>query len=82
MDVARVAEAFKHRHSLAGNVPTNTLAIGTFDEVYDQAKGCLERYRDLPGGYILMPACELPLLTPPVNVYALLKAARDHGRYE
>jgi uroporphyrinogen decarboxylase len=81
MDLAKVAEAFRHRHIIAGNIPTNILAFGTFDEVYSQAKDLLEKYRDLPGGYILMPACELPVLAPPLNVYALLKAAQDHGMY-
>jgi uroporphyrinogen decarboxylase len=81
MDIAEVAAAFKHRHIIAGNIPTTTLATGTFDEVYNQARDCLENYRDLPGGYILMPACELPLLTPPLNVFAMLKAAWDYGTY-
>ena len=81
MDIAKVAESFRHRHIIAGNVPTTVLATGSFDDVQTQARSCLEKYKDLPGGYILMPECELPLLTPPANVYAMLKAARTWGRY-
>jgi uroporphyrinogen decarboxylase len=81
VDVARAAEAFGHRHIIAGNLPTATLAVGDFDDVYNQARECIEKYRDLPGGYVLMPACELPLTTPPINVYAMVKASRDCGAY-
>ncbi len=81
MDVAQVAESFRHNHIIAGNVSTTTLATGTFEEVYSQSKNCLERYKNLPGGYILMPACELPILAPPLSVYAMLRAAQDFGMY-
>jgi uroporphyrinogen decarboxylase len=77
MDIAKVADTFGHKHIIAGNISTTTLAVGSFDDVYQASKRCIETYRDLPGGYILMPACELPVLTPPLNVYAMVKAAKD-----
>lgn len=82
MDLAHVAEAFDHRHIVAGNVSTSTLAGGTYQEVLDETRRRIEIGKTLPGGFILMPACEMPVLTPPVNVHALVAAVREYGRYE
>ena len=82
MDLEHVAEAFDHRHIVAGNVSTSILASGTYQEVMDDARRCIEKGKNLPGGFALMPACEMPVLTPPVNVHALIAAVREYGRYE
>ena len=34
-----------------------------------------------PGGYVLMAGCDVPPQAPPVNVFQLVKAAREFGRY-
>lgn len=81
MNIAGVAEAFGHRHIIAGNVPTSTLAFGRFDEVYDQTCRCIRQGKELPGGFILMTACETPIVSPPTNVLAMVRAAREVGRY-
>ncbi|TAK35353.1 MAG: hypothetical protein EPO21_06530 [Chloroflexota bacterium] len=81
MDIVEVAEAFNHKHIISGNVPTWVLHLGTYDEVNDAARQCIEQGKDLPGGYILMPACGLPVQTPPLNVHALVAAARHFGSY-
>jgi uroporphyrinogen decarboxylase len=81
MDVRTVAAAFGHKHIIAGNVPTALLHLGTYEEVFEAARGCLEKGKDLPGGYILMPACEAPVFTPPLNIHALVKSAWEFGRY-
>lgn len=81
MDMAEVAEAFGHQHIVAGNVSTTMLGIGSYEEVYSDAKRSLEEGKDFPGGFILMSACELPVLTPPLNVQAMIQASKDHGRY-
>jgi uroporphyrinogen decarboxylase len=81
MDLVQVAEAFNHRQVLGGNVSTSVLAMGTAQEVFEQAKKCIQEAKDLPGGFILMPACSMPVLTPPANVDAMISAAREYGRY-
>lgn len=81
MDMVQVAEAFGHKHVTAGNVSTKVLAFGRFDEVYNESCRCIHRCKDLPEGFILMPACETPNVTPPVNLHAMVKAAREAGRY-
>lgn len=80
LDIAATEEAFGHRFAILGNVPTSLLAVGRYDEVYSAAWKCLEQGKDLPGGYALMPACEMPTLSPPLNVQALVNACRDFNR--
>lgn len=80
LDIAATAGAFEHRFMILGNVPTTLLAVGRYDEVYSAAWKCLEQGRDLPGGYGLMPACEMPTLAPPLNVQAMVNACGDFNR--
>lgn len=80
MDLRDIAEFFGPEYIIAGNVPTETMMFGTFEEVTESCNKCLEIGSHLPGGFILMPACDLPCMTPPVNVYAMVKAARDFSK--
>ena len=80
MDIAATAEAFGHRFRICGNVSTTVLAIGRYDDVYRAAWKCMEQGRELPGGFALMPACEMPTLAPPLNVQALVDACRDFNK--
>lgn len=82
MDLETTAEAFDHKHIIAGNVSTTLLAHGSYEEVYQNTKTCIEKGKELPGGFILMSGCEMPVLAPPLNVHAMVQAALDHGRYE
>ena len=79
MDLVKVAEAFDHRHIIGGNISTTLLAKGSAGEVYEESRKCIEVGRTLPGGFILMPACSLPLVTPPLNVHAMVEASRTLG---
>jgi len=80
VDLETAAEAFGHRHRIGGNVRTDLLAGGRYEEVYREARRCLEIGFRLPGGYSLMPACEMPVTAPPLNVQALVDAANDFNR--
>jgi len=42
-------------------------------------KDNIERGIKNPSGYILMPGCEMPPLAPPINVHAMVYAARKFG---
>lgn len=80
-DLEIAAEAFNHRHIIAGNVSTTLLAVGSYEEVYQDTRRCLEIGMPLPGGFSLMSACEMPVLAPPLNVHAMVSAVADHGWY-
>ncbi|HUW58973.1 MAG TPA: uroporphyrinogen decarboxylase family protein [Planctomycetota bacterium] len=65
---------------LMGNVrPTETLLEGTPDDVRAEAAKCLADCKDSPGGFILASGCEVPLETPPENIFALIETARRNG---
>ena len=81
MDINEVAQVFGKKHIIAGNVNTSILAVGTYDDVLEDSRRAIEQGKDLPGGFILMPACEMPVNTPPLNVHAMVQAARDFGAY-
>jgi len=81
MDINEVANVFGEEHIVAGNVNTTILAAGTYDEVLLDSKRAIAQGKDLTGGFILMPACEMPVNTPPLNVHAMVQAARSFGTY-
>jgi uroporphyrinogen decarboxylase len=64
-----------------GNVNTTILQTGSPDEVYKEARVCIERGKKCMGGFILAPACDLPVHTPPHNVWMMRKAVNDFGWY-
>lgn len=81
VDMEYFAKALGEDHIIGGNIHTTLLQVGTANEVYEASRQVIEKMKYNPGGFILMPACALPALTPPVNVHAMLQAARDFGRY-
>ncbi|MBN1109417.1 MAG: hypothetical protein JXA45_01525 [Methanomassiliicoccales archaeon] len=64
-----------------GTVDTKLMVNGTPKQVYEQAKCQLLKGRDCSSGYIMGTACEVPPFTPPCNILALNKAAKDFGTY-
>lgn len=66
---------------IAGNVDPTLIQEGKAEEVLAQARECIETAKHHKGGFILMPGCEIPPQAPPVNVFQLVKAARQYGRY-
>ncbi|MBI2853238.1 MAG: uroporphyrinogen-III decarboxylase, partial [Chloroflexi bacterium] len=66
---------------IEGNMNTAIIQCGTPTEVYDEARQVIERGKNLPNGFILRPACELPPLAPPENMHAITRALNDFGWY-
>jgi uroporphyrinogen decarboxylase len=81
MDIKKTADFFGDDHIIAGNVSTSLLANGTPEEIIEHCREIIMSVKEHPGGFILCPACQMPPLTPPVNVHAMVKAARIYGRY-
>jgi len=68
--------AFKHKISFGGNLQlTVVLLMGTQEEVKFNTLDCLDLGGEL--GFILSPGCDLPMATPPENLMAVTKMARD-----
>ncbi len=76
-DLGRLKREHGRQVALMGQIPAVfTMFDKRADDVYAEA---LEQCRlgAEGGGYILAPDCGLPLKTPPENVHALVRAARD-----
>lgn len=81
MDLERTGEAIGIDNILAGNVNCSMLCAGSPEEVFAEVKRCLEAGRKHAGGFVLMPACELPPDTPLENMEALAAALFQYGYY-
>jgi uroporphyrinogen decarboxylase len=77
----RTAMALFPKQIIAGNVDPTLIQEGRPEDVLAQARECLETAKGHTGGYVLMAGCDVPPLAPPVNVFQLVKAAREFGRY-
>jgi len=81
MDMATTSSQLGADYILAGNLDNSILQAGTPEEVYLDVKRSLAEGMRHPGGFILMPSCELPPCTPLRNVEAIELAIADHGFY-
>ncbi|WP_293395674.1 uroporphyrinogen decarboxylase family protein [Peptoclostridium sp.] len=81
MCIEHVAKAFGDNYIIGGNVPTPLLISGDSSDVFNVSREIIEKMKYHGGGFILMPSCDLPPQTPPLNLYAMLKAARMFGSY-
>lgn len=79
-DIAEVKQAMGHRVALMGNVAPLDLGVrGTPEQVYRAARECLDKAAP-GGGMILSFGGGVAPDTPPENIDALLRAARDWGQ--
>lgn len=79
---SKLVENFGNLCTCFGTVDTKLIDRGTQAQVYAQAKEQVSAGKDSPRGFILGTACECPTNAPPTNVHALVKAAKDFGKYE
>ncbi len=81
MDLEKTGQFLGKDHILAGNMNNAVLQMGSYQEVFEEAKRCLNIGMKHPGGFILMPACELPPDTPLENIEAVAEAVFEYGYY-
>jgi uroporphyrinogen decarboxylase len=78
VDLAAARGIVGERIGLSGNVATQNLAWKSSQEVYEET--CQAIRRAAPGGrYTVSSSCEVPLETPPENIDAMVRAAREFG---
>jgi uroporphyrinogen decarboxylase len=82
VDLDQAIKYFGDRCVIAGNIDPIILQTGTPQQVYSLAKQCLEKGKHAPRGYILTAGCDVPPLAPPYNVYMIMKAVNEAGRYD
>jgi uroporphyrinogen decarboxylase len=66
---------------VAGNVDPTIIQEGRAEEVLEQSRECLEVAKYHKGGFVLMAGCDVPPQAPPVNLFQMVKAVREYGRY-
>ncbi|MGB6067843.1 MAG: uroporphyrinogen decarboxylase family protein [Desulfomonilaceae bacterium] len=81
MDLDKTSEFLGTDYVLAGNLDSSILQIGTAQKIEDDVKRCLQSGMKHPGGFMLMPACEIPPDMPLETVNAIAKALFEHGYY-
>lgn len=80
MTVRHSKETVGDRLSVMGGLSCLTLLQGTEQEVYEEARQCIEAGK--PGGrFLLGSGCAVPRFTPPENLAAARKAIDDCGGY-
>jgi len=78
VDLARAKEIVAGRASISGNVATNHLAHLGPEEIYEESCRCIEKAAR-GGRFTLGSSCEVPCETPPENIDAMVRAAREFG---
>lgn len=78
VDLARARQVAGTRASVSGHVATHNLAMAGPDAIYAESCRCIERGAGR-GRYTLSSSCEVPIETPPENIDAMVRAAREFG---
>ncbi|MFC1902148.1 uroporphyrinogen decarboxylase family protein [Chloroflexota bacterium] len=82
IDIATAVEYFGDTSVIAGNIEPAILQTGTPAEIYEVCRRAIEEGKHAPRGYALMQGCEVPVNTPPYNLYTMKRAVDDFGGYE
>lgn len=80
IDILDAAKNFPY-DIICGNIDTSLLQSGSPGAIVNACCELLEKGKRIESGFILAPGCDMPALAPPVNIYAITKALKDHGDY-
>ncbi|MFX0195521.1 MAG: uroporphyrinogen decarboxylase family protein, partial [Candidatus Hodarchaeota archaeon] len=80
--IEQQVERWGKDYIIIGNVDPPAMMTQPFEEVFELCRKNIEAGMKASRGYMLACGCELPPPTPPANVYAMTKAAREFGRYQ
>ena len=76
-----VASGYFPNDIIYGNIETTVIQMGTPQQIYELCRIAIEKGKKATGGYILGPGCDIPVMSPPENLYAMTKAINDFGWY-
>jgi uroporphyrinogen decarboxylase len=52
------------------------------EQIYELSRAAIAKGKRAPGGFVLAPGCDIPVMTPSGNLHAMTKAINDYGWYE
>ncbi len=81
VDLDRAIEMFPE-NIICGNVEPQIVQNGTPQHVYEVTRTAIEKGKNAPRGFVLMPGCDLPPMAPGYNVWTMRKAVSDFGFYD
>jgi uroporphyrinogen decarboxylase len=80
-DAVKAKQTAGKHHVLFGNIdPSGILAQGSVEQVREATRQIIAVWKP-EGRFILNVGCAIPPTTPSENVYALVDAAKEFGRY-
>jgi len=79
MDLGWLKKEYGHL-TLWGNLSTHLLRVGTIEEVIKETKNCIDKAAEC-GGYVFSISNAILHGTPPENVLAMYKTAKEYGKY-
>lgn len=82
IDITTAIEYFGDTSVIAGNIEPALLQTGTPQKIYEGCRQAIEKGKEAPRGYALMQGCEVPVNTPPYNLYTMKRAVDDFGWYD
>jgi uroporphyrinogen decarboxylase len=82
VDIDTAIEYFGDTCIIAGNIEPALLLTGTPEQIYECCRQAIEKGKRAARGYVLMQGCEVPVNTPPYNLFTMRKAVNDFGWYD
>jgi uroporphyrinogen decarboxylase len=82
VDITTAIKHFGDTCIIAGNIEPATIQIESPGEIYELCRQAIEKGKKAPRGFALMQGCEVPVNTPPYNLYTMRKAVGDFGWYD
>jgi uroporphyrinogen decarboxylase len=82
VDITTAINYFGDNCIIAGNIDPSIIQTGTPQDIYELCQQAIDKGRHAPRGYALMQGCEVPVSTPPDNLYAMKKVIDDWGSYD
>ncbi|MEG1414989.1 MAG: uroporphyrinogen decarboxylase family protein [Clostridium sp.] len=80
-DIGELKDAIGDSKCIVGNVkPVETLKFGTYEDVLEESRICIEKGIDSKNGYILSSGCQIPIGTCEENVHGLVDGCRLYAR--
>lgn len=76
-DIRKAEELMRGKIVFSGNIdPSGIIALGTPEQVAEKTRILLEVFRNNPR-LILNAGCAIPPVTPPANLYAMIRTSRN-----